>query len=194
LTGSTAEPSIRLARPGDFYALAAAFEDASFFDDRLRRQQKNRGRLFTAWLDGKPVGIVYLWLERAEERRIRKNLPKVALLTRLEVVDTARNRGIGQALIAAAERYLTELGRDRVALAVRTDNYDATRLYLRLGYVRWPEDNIICYARVALADGRVLRESEECYVMVKDLPRLKSRQRTFAGNYQRLAEASINQA
>ncbi|GAB3159191.1 hypothetical protein GCM10027258_71930 [Amycolatopsis stemonae] len=125
--------------------------------------------LFLAWLGYRPAGDVYLWLEDAEERPIRRHLPGVALITHLEVDRDLRNQGIGQALVDAAEQYLAEEGHDRVALAVRTDNTDAARLYRRLGYRDWGHGDVTCYAQRTLPDGSVLEEPERCHVLVKTL-------------------------
>ncbi|RSM38521.1 N-acetyltransferase [Amycolatopsis balhimycina DSM 5908] len=151
-------------------SFAATFGDHGYFTDRLARQQNGRGVLFLAWLDYRPAGTVYLWLEEAEERPIREQLPGVALLTHLQVHDELRNRGVGQALVAAVERRLAEAGRDRVALAVLTDNLDAARLYHRLGYRDWSHGEVICYAQRRLSGGGILEEPERCHVLTKDLP------------------------
>jgi GNAT superfamily N-acetyltransferase len=162
---------IRSACSGDLEAFAAAFGDHGYFTDRLARQRDDRGVLFLAWLDYRPAGNVYLWLEEAEERPIREQLPGVALLTHLQVRDELRNRGVGQALVAAVEQRLVEAGRDQVALAVLTDNHDAARLYDRLGYRDWGHGEVICYAQRRLPHGGILEEPERCHVLVKELPR-----------------------
>jgi ribosomal protein S18 acetylase RimI-like enzyme len=163
------EPYVRSARSADLEPFAAALGDREFLIDRLSRQRKDRGVLFVAWLRYVPAGDVYLWLEEAEELPIRRHLPGVALLTHLQVHDELRNRGVGRALVAAVERHLRENGRERVALAVRTDNPAAARLYSRLGYRDWGHGEVVCYARTTQPDGRLLFEPERCYVLVKDL-------------------------
>lgn len=163
------EPDLRPARADDVFPFAAAFGDHQFLTDRLRRQRKGLGVLFVAWLDGRPAGDVYLWLEKAEEESIRWRLPGVPLLTHLEVHSELRNRGIGSALVSTAERYVVEKGHERVALAVRTDNTRAARLYRRLGYADWGHGEVICYARTTSPDGLVQEEAERCHVLVKDL-------------------------
>ncbi|WP_328450941.1 GNAT family N-acetyltransferase [Amycolatopsis sp. NBC_00438] len=160
---------VRSARSADLEPFAAALGDREFLIDRLNRQRKGLGVLFVAWLRCRPAGEVYLWLEEAEEHPIREHLPGVALLTHLQVHDELRNRGVGRTLAGAAERHLRENGHERVALAVRTDNPAATRLYRRLGYEDWGHGEVVCYARTTQPDGRVLHEPEQCYVLVKDL-------------------------
>jgi len=163
------EPYVRSARSADLEPFAAALGDHEFLIDRLDRQRKGLGVLFVAWLRYRPAGNVYLWLEEAEERPIRRHLPGVALLTHLQVHNELRNRGVGRTLVRAVEQHLTEKGRERVALAVRTDNPAAARLYRRLDYRDWGHGEVVCYARTTQPDGRVLYEPERCYVLVKDL-------------------------
>ncbi|KDN22849.1 GCN5 family acetyltransferase [Amycolatopsis rifamycinica] len=151
------------------FPFARALGDHAFFIDRLHRQRNGLGTLFVAWLGDRPAGDVYVWLERAEEEPIRGHLPGVPLLTHLEVHRELRNRGIGSALVATVERYLMEEGYGRVALAVRTDNTRAARLYHRLGYVDWGHGEVVCYALTTTPDGRIHEEAELCHVLVKDL-------------------------
>jgi GNAT superfamily N-acetyltransferase len=149
------EPHVRRARSADLVPFAAALGD--------------QGVLFFAWLGNRPAGAVCLWLEEAEEFPIRWHLQGVALLTHLEVHPEMRNRGVGAALVEAAEKHLVELGHERVALTVRTDNPAAARLYDRLGYRDWGHGEVTCYARAILPDGKVLEVPERCHVMIKDL-------------------------
>lgn len=163
------EPCVRSARSADLEPFAAALGDREFLIDRFNRQRKGLGVLFVAWLRYRPAGDVYLWLEEAEEHPIRRHLPGVALLTHLQVHHELRNRGVGRTLVAAVEGHLREHGHERVALAVRTDNPAAARLYRRLGYEDWGHDEVVCYARTTRPDGGVRYEPERCHVLVKDL-------------------------
>ncbi len=172
------EPDLRPACADDVIPFTKAFGDYEFFTDRLRRQRKGLGVLFVAWLDDRPAGDVYLWLERAEEEPIHAYLPDVALLTHLQVHPDLHGRGVGSALIDAVERYLVQKGHARVALAVRTDNVRAARLYDRLGYVDWDQGEVVCYARTTSPDGRVQEQAEWCHVLVKDLVPVMPAQRT----------------
>ncbi|UOX89646.1 GNAT family N-acetyltransferase [Amycolatopsis sp. FBCC-B4732] len=163
------EPQVRPARSANLESFVAAFGTGWYFADRLRRQRQRRGVLLLAWLDSHPAGHVYVWLETAEEPPIRQHLSEVALLTHLEVRPELRNRGIGRALVAAAEEYLFGSGHHRVALAVRTDNTAAAHLYRRLDYRDWGHDEVTCYALTVLPDGSFRDEPERCHVLVKDL-------------------------
>ena len=52
----------------------------------------------------------------------------------LSVAEEYRNKGIGTALILAAEKYAKEIGITKIVFHVEKENKDAYRLYLRLGY------------------------------------------------------------
>ena len=58
-------------------------------------------------------------------------------------VDPGRaRRGVGRALVEAAQTYALEQGRQALRLEVREDNHPAVTLYERLGYRRfgWHDD------------------------------------------------------
>jgi ribosomal protein S18 acetylase RimI-like enzyme len=162
------ETRIRQAGRDDLEALAEVFEDRHFLEDRLHRQEHGLGALLSAWQADRPVGILYLWLEKAEEEDIAEHLPGVPVLNHLEVVADLRGEGIGSLLLAQAEARLAA-DHAQVVLAVRTDNKDATRLYHRLGYRDWGHGQVVCFAETAMPDGEIFREEEKCYVLVKDL-------------------------
>ncbi|MEA5366691.1 GNAT family N-acetyltransferase [Amycolatopsis sp., V23-08] len=163
------EPHVGRARSADLIPFATALDDDGFLTDRLARQDNHQGVLFFGWWGTRPAGTVYLWLEEAEEPPIQAHLPGVALLTHLQVHAELRRRGVGTALVGAVEQHLAEQGRERVALAVRTDNPAAARLYDKLGYRDWGHGTVTCYARVTLRNGGVLEVPELCHVLVKDL-------------------------
>jgi GNAT superfamily N-acetyltransferase len=165
-------PEIRIREAGrnDLEPLVSAFKDRHFLEDRLDRQESGRGILLSAWLGDRPAGIVYLWLEEAEEEDIAEHLPGVPVLNHLEVVSDLRSKGIGSRLLAAAEKRFAE-NHDRVVLAVRTDNEAATRLYQRVGYRDWGHGRVVCFTETAQPNGEILREEEKCHVLVKDLNR-----------------------
>nr|WP_225958228.1 GNAT family N-acetyltransferase [Amycolatopsis lexingtonensis] len=150
--------------------LSEKFGDRHFLEDRLNRQTNGLGVLFTAWSGDVPAGLLYLWLEEAEEQEIAAALPGVALLTHLEVLPPLRSKGVGTELMDHAERYLEDLGgHEQVALAVHEDNTRAAALYDRLGYRDWGGGKIVCYTYEVQPDGSVVREPEKCHVLVKDL-------------------------
>jgi ribosomal protein S18 acetylase RimI-like enzyme len=141
--------------------LAGLFGEELLLQDRLRRQQDKQGVLLAAQVRGEVVGMIYVWLEQAEEDAIREQLPNVPLLMQLEVHRDHRGRGIGRQLVRKAEKTLRRRGHKQAALAVRTDNERAIRLYDHIGYTQWGHE-VVCHAFET-------HEAEHCYVMVKDL-------------------------
>lgn len=159
-------PPIRAARDEDLTALVEELGQKQFFADRLAGQAADRGLLLTAWQENRPIGVVYLWWEPAEEPEIRAHLDGVPLLTHLEVHPTFRKHGTGTALTLAAERELAARGHEQVALAVEESNTDAMRLYTGLGYRDWGHGAVVCHTHEE--DDRP-RMVEICDVLVKDL-------------------------
>lgn len=157
---------IRRARAADYDVLVAELGQRRFFDDRFSRQDNRLGVLLVAWRDDRPIGVIYLWLEDAEEPELREHLPGTPILTHLEIHADHRGGGAGTALIQAAERRLRMLGFAQVALAVEIDNDGAARLYKRLGYEDWPHGTVECRS---LTDGNGERQIEICQIMVRQL-------------------------
>jgi GNAT superfamily N-acetyltransferase len=121
--------------PGaDLPALVAALGRRHFFTGRLASQRAGAGVLLVAWVDGQPVGDVYLDREPTAEPAIRQHLPGVPTLTHLEVLGPFQRRGIGTALIHAGEDTARRLGDHHLAIGVGLDNPGASRLSERLGY------------------------------------------------------------
>ncbi|MFL6126233.1 GNAT family N-acetyltransferase [Actinophytocola sp.] len=159
---------IRRAHPADLDTLVRELGQRRFFADRFARQAGRRGTLLTAWRGNRPVGVLYLWLEDAEEDELREHLPKTPILNHLEIHPDHRGQGIGTRLITAAERRLRMLGCREVALAVEVTNGRAARLYKRLGYEDWPHPAVRCYS---LTESNGERDVEICRILVKELLR-----------------------
>ena len=157
---------IRRARPTDLEVLIRELGQGRFFDDRISRQKRGLGMLLTAWLGARPIGVLYLWLEKAEEAELRQHIPGTPILNHLEIHPDHRGGGTGTKLIKAAERRLRMLGFGEVALAVEITNRRAARLYARLGYREWPHSTVRCYS---LTDGDSQGAVEICWIMVKTL-------------------------
>ncbi|MET7395235.1 GNAT family N-acetyltransferase [Dactylosporangium sp. NPDC005572] len=148
--------------------VAARLGEAAFLTERLARQSEDKGVLLVAWLDGDPVGCVYVWLEDAEEDDLQKHLPGVPLLNRLRVLEQWRNQSIGTKLVQEAERVAREHDREQLALGIALDNEAAERLYRRLGFQEW-EHGLLDTYYVVFRDGSEVREPERCRILVKDL-------------------------
>jgi GNAT superfamily N-acetyltransferase len=167
----TTKVEIRPGSDADLAALVAVLGQLpdDFFTDHLARQQDGRGVLLVAWLDGRPVGDVYLAWEPADVPQVRRHLPGVPQLIHLEVLGPLQRRGIGTALLRAAEDTARQLGHEQLTLAVGVDNPDARRLYQRLGYVDWRHGTIVATWQERDRDGPPVTVSETCDVLVKRL-------------------------
>ena len=109
---------VREASEADLAALVAVLGQRHFFTDRLARQHGGGGVLLAAWLDGRPVGDVFVDCGPAEEPEVRRHLPGVPMLVHLEVLGRLQRRGVGTALIQAGEDTARRLGHRRLALAL----------------------------------------------------------------------------
>ena len=143
---------IRAAVPEDEPALTAiqhssAIHHATIDPDRWRMQtpeEADRSRRhwhrvgprsagFVAMADGEVIGMIELWLKQPrdpEGARIQRR--KVDL--GLAVAPEWRGRGVGTALMLAAEHWAREQGAERMVLDLAANNIGAQRLYERLGY------------------------------------------------------------
>ena len=113
----TAEVEIRPGSTDYLTVLVTVLGERHWFTDRLARQQRGGGVVLVAWLEGRPVGEVFLECEPATEPEVRRHLSSVPRLGRLEVPGPFQGRGIGTALIGAAEATARQLGYVRIALA-----------------------------------------------------------------------------
>jgi GNAT superfamily N-acetyltransferase len=165
----TANLEIRPASDDNLAILVAALGERHWFTDRLARQQRGGGVLLVAWLDGRPVGEVFLDFEPATEPEVREHLPGVPRLDHLEVLGPFWGRGIGTALICAAEATARQLGHERIALGVGLDNPKGRRLYERLGYADWGHGTVVG-SWVEYPDDRPpVTLSEVCDMLIKRL-------------------------
>jgi GNAT superfamily N-acetyltransferase len=164
----TAKAEIRPGSDADLAALVAVLGQRHFFTEHLARQRDGHGVLLVAWLDGRPVGDLFLAWEPADKPEVRRYLPGVPHLGHLEVVGPLQGHGIGTALIRAAEARARQLGHQQLALAVGVQNSDARRLYERLGYADWGHGTVVG-TWVDRDHGPPVTLSEVCDVLVKPL-------------------------
>lgn len=130
----TAHPlRIRRATEADLAALLE-LENASFVTDRMRERQLRRhlhsesARLLVAVRARRLAGAAVLFF---------RSRSRIARLYSIAVAATARGQGVGETLLAAAERTAARRGCERLRLEVRVDNAGAQRLYERRGYFRF---------------------------------------------------------
>ena len=124
---------IRKGQPADLAALSE-IETLSFAADRLSRRSFARligrptARLRVAVMDGAVVGY-HLVLTRSGST--------VARLYSIAVAAAARGQGVGERLLADAEREAGRSGAAVLRLEVHAHNSGAIRLYEKRGYMRF---------------------------------------------------------
>lgn len=94
----------------------------------LAAHRPETGALLVAEEDGRIVGILGL------RRGARRSFAHVADLG-ITVLSTHRGKGVGRALMVAAEAWAREVGVRKLTLGVFAHNERAIRLYRGLGYV-----------------------------------------------------------
>jgi len=87
--------------------------------------------------DGSVVGMIELWLRRPRPDRGSAQIQRVEVVLGIAVSDAWRGRGVGTALLAAAETWARAHGAERMRLSLDAANEGAFRLYERVGYEAW---------------------------------------------------------
>ena len=126
---------IRLATDADAPAVASLLSHLGYpaepadLPERLRRMRAAGDDAFVAELDGSAVGLATV-----HTRAVLHVARPVAQLTALVVPPEMRGRGVGRALVAAAERWGRERGADRLVVTTALHRADAPLFYERLGF------------------------------------------------------------
>lgn len=92
-----------------------------------------RTEALVAEADGRVVGMIELWLRRPKDRKSART-HRLEVHLGISVAPQARGRGVGTALMRAAEAWAATHGAERMQLSLDSANGDALRLYQRLGY------------------------------------------------------------
>jgi GNAT superfamily N-acetyltransferase len=104
---------------------------ARWWDGALASHARDERVLFVATTeDGRLVGSVQLILAGQENQPFRADIGK------LLVHSSSRRRGLGAALMRAAEAEAMRMGRTLLTLDTETDS-DGERLYVKLGWTRF---------------------------------------------------------
>jgi [ribosomal protein S18]-alanine N-acetyltransferase len=126
----SASVRIRRARADDLVRLVE-IENAVFATDRMSARQWRRhvanpaADVLVAEREGAIVGAAVVFFHANH---------RIARLYSIAVAPEARGAGVGEELLAAAERNARKREREKFRLEVRTDNAAARRLYERRGY------------------------------------------------------------
>ncbi len=131
--------TVRRCAASDVETITAKEHPGARIAERLfARQEQGESLYLVAWIDGIPVGAGELVF--AQPRELRS----------LHVDEAHRGRGIGTAIIRAAEEASRETG--ELSVGVALENMQARRLYERLGYRSTGEITTTTYSYVD-ADG-----------------------------------------
>jgi GNAT superfamily N-acetyltransferase len=131
------EPLIRSAGPGDGVVLARLIGQLEYevtpdeVAERLVAMEAEGRLVLVAELEGEVMAC----LSTSIMRVLHRPAP-VGRISMMVVDEGVRNRGIGAALVRAAERLLAERGCYMVEVTSHVRRTDAHRFYERLGYER----------------------------------------------------------
>lgn len=135
-----------------------------FHEARFGRHQQGLSTFLIAFVDA-PVGCAEILWPGCRAPEVTERCPELSGLT---VAPDRRSRGIGSALLHAAEGLVAARGITRLGLGVDDQNVRAAALYLRLGYRETGRHYLDRYAY--LDDSGVTREAADpCRFLVKDL-------------------------
>jgi GNAT superfamily N-acetyltransferase len=146
--------------------------NAGEYARRLAFQDRGLAVQLVAWIGDEPAGkamVVFPGHEEWSPSAYRERCPEIR---DLEVSAAWTRRGIGTALVAAAEEEVRSAGFDRVGLGTGLEpSYAPARaMYERLGY-RTAHGPFIQAARLEDDDGRPFPVAGVCVYLVKDLGR-----------------------
>ncbi|WP_030616355.1 GNAT family N-acetyltransferase [Streptomyces fulvoviolaceus] len=112
-----------------------SYADDAHHADRYARQAAGDSTYLIPWLDRRPVGHAEVRWTGCHAPEVRAALPGCPDVNSLFVwPESLRSRGVGTALVRAAERLARERGIGVMGLGVGDHNPRAAALYARLGY------------------------------------------------------------
>ncbi len=112
----------------------AAEVSEGYLAEMEREVAANHGALFMAEVSGEAVGFVCCYAGHDDDMMIHAEARPHGYVADIFVAPGHRGRGVGAALLAAAEDYLAGRGFNRVRLSVLAANADARAVYEKRGY------------------------------------------------------------
>lgn len=99
-------------------------------------QHAGHAAFLVAWQGDEPLGWVMIHWAGCIGPNAKAAYPESATIMHLQVRPECRNQGAGSALIAAAEKAISNRNIAVATISVGLENSDAARLYDRCGYKR----------------------------------------------------------
>jgi len=112
-----------------FYSQSSSLQGA--FDFLEQRIANNESAVFLALMNNEPVGFVQLYPVFSSVQ-----MKKAWILNDLFVTESARNNGIGEALLQQAIQFGRETGAAYLLLQTASDNYRAQSVYEKNGWIK----------------------------------------------------------
>lgn len=112
-----------------FYNQLSSLQGA--FDFLEQRISKNESAVFLAVMNNEPVGFVQLYPVFSSIQ-----MKKAWILNDLFVTETARNQGVGEALLHQAIQFGRETGAAYLLLQTASDNYRSQSVYEKNGWIK----------------------------------------------------------
>jgi len=134
----------------------------NLFRRTYREQQAGRRLMLLAEANNFPVGYIFIQFKEYPSHYTNR-----AYFYSFRVMDMFQRQGIGTLLMQEAEALAVDHGLRRATIAVAKENTDARRLYERLGYSIFDEDD----GNWSYVDhrGRICYVSESCWLLEKYL-------------------------
>jgi RimJ/RimL family protein N-acetyltransferase len=161
---------VRECRPQDVAVLEHHIGSpglSRYHEARFERHRRGLGTFLVAWIDDVPVGSGEVLWRGCGADEVQQRFPGCPEISGLTVWPPERqSKGVGTALIRAAEALAVQRGHHRIGLGVDDQNERAAALYLRLGY---RETGCLYLDRYHYVDDRSVRHevADPCRFLVK---------------------------
>lgn len=159
---------VRECRAADLPALDSVFPLGDAHRRRLAGQAAGRWLYLIGFAPGVAGHCLVHW-DGPTTASVRAVLPDCVEVNHLYVLEQARGRGVGSALLAEAELSAVVRRRTTIGLGVGDDNLDSRRLYTSLGYAPSGARYAVDYDYLDEA-GRVVAAHEAGDFLIKRLP------------------------
>lgn len=160
--------TVRPCSARDLPLLERDLPPAAVHAQHLKRQDEGERTYLGAFLERRAVGTCVVSWTGAREPEFRQIFPQTIEIAGVHVGEAWRGRGVGTALIAAAEQMALEAERPRIIIGVADDNPRAMALYTRLGYRPTGEYVTVRY-ELPGTDGDLVQMTERSQALLKEL-------------------------